>query len=141
MSRGRPPDGVGHVDRLEGSEELKQRLKVLLATLDGSKSVPEACDELGVSESRLHELRKEALEGALRALQPRASGRPAKPEATTARERELQAHIEALEEDLQTAYVRTELALAMPHLFKGKKNLRIRKSQPWAGGSGDGGGT
>lgn len=129
------------MDRLEGPEELKQRLKVLLATLDGSKTVPEACEELGVSESRLHELRKEALEGALRALQPRPSGRPAKPEPATPRERELQAHIEALEEDLQAAYVRTELALAMPHLFKGKKNLRIRHSRPLAGKKGAGGGT
>src|SRR5262245_35303944 len=141
MNRGRPPDGVGHVDRLEGPEELKQRLKVLLGTLDGSTSVPEACAVLGVSESRLHELRKQALEGALRALIPRPSGRPAKPEAATPRERELQAHIEALEEDLQAAYVRTELALAMPHLFKGKKNLRIRESRSLADRSGDGGGT
>jgi hypothetical protein len=129
------------VDRLDGPEELKQRLKVLLETLDGSKSVPEACAELGVSESRLHELRREALEGALRALQPRPSGRPAKPEPSTPKEEELQAHIKALEEDLQAAYVRTELALAMPHLFKDKKNLRIRKSRPLAPKSGDGGGT
>lgn len=141
MSRGRPPDGIGHVDRLEGPEELKQRLKVLLATLDGSKSVVEACAELGVSESRLHELRKEVLEGALQALQPRASGRPAKPEPGTPRERELQAHIKALEEDLQMAYVRTEMALAMPHMFKGKKNLRIRKSRPLVPKSDDGDGT
>ncbi|HZN02227.1 MAG TPA: helix-turn-helix domain-containing protein [Candidatus Polarisedimenticolia bacterium] len=141
MSRGRPPDGVGHVDRLEGPDELKRRLKVLLATLDGSKSVPEACAELQVSESRLHELRREALEGALRALQPRPSGRPSKPEAATPRERELEAHIATLEEDLQAAYVRTELALAMPHLFKGKKNLRIRKSRPLPGASGGGDGT
>jgi hypothetical protein len=129
------------VDRLEGPDDLKRRLKVLLATLDGSKSVPEACEELQVSESRLHELRKEALEGALRALQPRPSGRPANPEPGTPRERELQAHIKELEEDLQAAYVRTELALAMPHLFKGKKNLRIRKSRPLPDESGGGGGT
>jgi uncharacterized protein YceH (UPF0502 family) len=141
VSRGRPPDGIGHVDRLDGPEELKQRLKVLLATLDGSKSVVDACAELGVSESRLHELRKEALEGALRALMPRPSGRPAKQEATTTRESELEAHINELEEDVQAAYVRTELALAMPHLFKGKKNLRIRKSRPWVPKSGDGDGT
>jgi hypothetical protein len=141
VSRGRPPDGIGHVDRLDGPEELKQRLKVLLGTLDGSKSVEEACAELGVSASRLHELRKEALEGALQALQPRPSGRPAKPEAMTTKEQELQARVDALEEDLQLAYVRTELALAMPHLFKGKKNSRIRTSRPRLGRSGDGGGT
>jgi hypothetical protein len=128
------------VDRLDGPEELKQRLKVLLETLDGSKSVAEACAEIGVSESRLHELRKEVLEGALQALQPRPSGRPAKPEAMTSKERKLQARIDALEEDLQIAYVRTEMALAMPHMFKGKKNSRIRPSRPRPGSSGDGGG-
>ena len=61
----RPPGGVGHVDRLDGPEELKWRLRVLLDTLAGRVSVAQACEELGVSESRLHELRRQALVGAL----------------------------------------------------------------------------
>ena len=137
MNRGRPPDGVGHVDRLEGPEELKKRLRVLLETVVGSKSVAEACEELQISESRLHELRREALVGALGALMPKPAGRPAA-EPTPAREQELLLRIEELEVDLQAAFVRTELALAMPELFRGKKNRRRHAPAPHgSGGSGD----
>jgi hypothetical protein len=122
----RPPDGVGHVDRLDGPEELKRRLRVLLETILGSVSVAQACEELGVSESRLHELRRQALVGALGALMPKPAGRPATAETTTEREKNLEARIQELEVDLQAALVRTELALAMPELFRGggKKNCR-----------------
>lgn len=134
----RPPEGMGHVDRLEGPETLKWRLRVLLETIVGSTSVAQACEELGVSESRLHELRREALVGALGALMPRPAGRPATAETTTPREKDLEARIQELEVDLQAALVRTELALAMPELFRGKKNRRRRKRNqgPAAPGSG-----
>jgi transposase-like protein len=126
----RPPEGVGHVERLEGPEDVKRRLRVLMETLVGRKSVVEACEELGISESRLHEMRREALVGALGALMPKPSGRPARVEPTTTRERELQEQIGELEVDLQAALVRTELALAMPDLFRrgSKKNPRGRKA-------------
>ena len=133
----RPPEGVGHVDKLDGPEELKRRLRLLLDTLAGRVSVAEACDELGVSESRLHELRREALVGALGALMPKPAGRPATAETTTTREKDLEARIEELEVDLQAALVRTELALAMPELFRSKKKPRRRKKNqdPAAPGS------
>ena len=125
----RPPGGVGHVDRLDGPEELKWRLRVLLDTLAGRVSVTQACEELGVSESRLHELRRQALVGALGALMPKPAGRPSTAETATEREKDLEARIDELEVDLQAALVRTELALAMPELFRGggKKNRRRRK--------------
>lgn len=127
----RPPEGVGHVDHLDGPEELKSRLRVLLDTIAGRLSVAQACAELGVSESRLHELRREALIGALGALMPKPAGRPATAETATEREKELEARIEDLEVDLQAALVRTELALAMPELFRGKKNRRRQqKTKP-----------
>jgi transposase-like protein len=138
----RPPEGVGHVDRLDGPEELKWRLRVLLDTLAGRVSVAQACEELGVSESRLHELRRQALVGALGALMPKPAGRPAAAETTTAREKDLAARIQELEVDLQAALVRTELALAMPELFRGrsKKNRRRRQkteaTQPTPPGTG-----
>ena len=141
MSRGRPPEGVGHVDRLEGPEELKRRLRVLLETIVGSKSVAGACEELGVSESRLHELRREALVGALGALMPKPVGRPAAAPATTPSEEELKARIKDLEVDLQAERVRVELALAMPHLFRGKKNDPRRKDPSAPHGSGGRGDT
>ena len=136
----RPPEGVGHVDRLDGPEELKWRLRVLLETIVGRISVAQACEELGVSESRLHALRRQALVGALGALMPKPTGRPAAAETTTTREKELEARIQELEVDLQAALVRTELALAMPELFRGKKNRRGRKKpgaqQPTPPGTG-----
>jgi hypothetical protein len=91
--------------------------------------VAQACEELGVSESRLHELRRQALVGALGALMPKPAGRPATAETMTARENELEGRIQELEVDLQAALVRTELALAMPELFRGgsKKKHRRRK--------------
>lgn len=137
----RPPDGVGHVNRLAGPEDLKRRLKVVLETVVGSKSVAQACEELQVSESRLHELRHEALEGALQALMPKPSGRPQKAPAATTREEELLARIDELEVDLQAALVRTELALAMPQLFRGKKNPPHPEGKPDREPSGVGGGT
>src|SRR5262245_55508814 len=141
MHRGRPPNGVGHVDRLEGPEELKRRLRVVLETVVGSKSVAQACEELQVSESRLHELRREALVGALGALLPKPAGRPITAKTPSEREKELEARIEELEVDLQAALVRTELALAMPHLFRSKKNRPLRKTPSAPPGSGAGGGT
>ncbi len=133
----RPPEGVGHVDRLDGPEELKRRLRVLLETILGGMSVAEACEELGVSESRLHELRRQALVGALGALMPKPSGRPATVDTTPLREQELRARIGELEVDLQAALVRTELALAMPELFRSKKNRPHRKTvRPTPPGSG-----
>ncbi len=50
-----------------------------------------------------------------------------KAESATEREKALEARIEELEVDLQAALVRTELALAMPELFRGKKNRRRRQ--------------
>jgi transposase-like protein len=135
----RPPEGVRHVDRLDGPEDLKRRLRVLLDTLSGRVSVAQACEELGVSESRLHELRREALEGALGALMPKPAGRPATAQTTTEREKELEDRIQELEVDLQAALVRTELALAMPELFRSKKNPRRRKKQPGPAAPGSGG--
>jgi len=138
----RPPEGVGHVDRLDGPEDLKWRLRVLLETIVGSVSLTQACEELGVSESRLHELRRQALVGALGALMPKPAGRPATSETTTAREKDLETRIEELEVDLQAALVRTELALAMPELFRGrgKKNRRCQQKtdakQPTPPGTG-----
>jgi hypothetical protein len=133
MRQGRPPVGLGHVDRLDGPDDLKVRLRILLATITGEMGIDEACAELGVSASRLHEMRKEALEGALTALTP---GRPGRPRASVEGEDDdraaLQARVRELEVQLQAAFVRTELALAMPHLFRkdSKKNGKRRKKKP-----------
>jgi len=122
MVRGRPPLGLKHVDGLEGPQESKRRLRVILQTLSGECSVAEACKALGVSESRFHQLRREALEGALGGLEAHAAGRPAaEPPELTSRVAELEAEVRDLRIDLQASRVRTEIALTMPHLLREKK--------------------
>lgn len=129
MSTGRPPLGTGHVERLEGPEELKGRLKVLLQTLTGELTTMEACERLGVGASRLHAMRREALEGALAALVPGRAGRPPLLAEETGRERQLEAQVKDLKLELQAALTRTEIALAMPHLYQrgSKKNSKVVK--------------
>ena len=74
--RGRKPLSTQLVDRLEGSGTAKIRLKVILETLAGRQTIPEACDELGIQESMLHRVRSEVLQTALGRLEPRPMGRP-----------------------------------------------------------------
>ena len=46
--RGRKPTGTNLVEHLEGSERAKARLKAILETLSGQRSIPEVCEELGI---------------------------------------------------------------------------------------------
>jgi hypothetical protein len=57
MNRGRPPMGPKIVQHLDGPDDTKRRLKVLLETLADQCSVADACAKLGISEARFHELR------------------------------------------------------------------------------------
>lgn len=116
------------MDRLEGEPEGRRRLRVILEVTSGLMTVAEACHRLGVSEARFHALRRQALEGALRSLAPAPAGRPRKrqPEAAS-RVEELERQVRKLQVELQTALVRTELALAMPHLLKGGKAASAKR--------------
>ena len=128
MRRGRPPLGIQHVSRLSGTAESKRRLRVILQTLAGEMSIEEACRRLEVSESRLHQMRHDALAGALSGLEPRPAGRPPTPEPDpTDRVAELEAQVRELRIDLQASRVRTEVALTMPHLLRDGKKKRRRR--------------
>lgn len=126
--RGRPVDPAGQVQRLEGDEEAKHRLKLVLETLTGSRTVEEACAELGIGATRFFELKHDALSGALAALSPRPLGRPGSEPDAGVREKELEAKVARLEEDLQCALVRTELAIAMPRLLKRGAKKKERRN-------------
>jgi transposase-like protein len=129
MSVGRPPKGPDHVERLAGADAEKQRLRIVLETLSGERSVESACAELGVGPSRFHELRREALQAALDGLSPGASGRPKRkgPEEDPKRLEALERENEELRIELQAAFVRTEIALAMPHVLTRKARAEIKK--------------
>jgi transposase-like protein len=116
--RGRPPKKLGHVDSLEGDATSKERLKAILETLSGELSVPEACERLGVSETRFHELRQSALEAMLQGIEPRPPGRPRKEPEEDEEVAYLKARLAWLEEELQISRVRTEIALVNPKLLR-----------------------
>jgi len=112
---GRKPQGPTLVRRLEGSDQAKQRLEVLLATIAGTLSIDQACQELGIEHSMLFRLRTEVLEAALARLEPRPLGRPPS-YASPAEERcvALEQRVEELEADLKIAAVREEVARILP---------------------------
>jgi transposase-like protein len=129
MNAGRPPGGTHHVMPLEGSVEDKHRLRVILDVMSGQMSVKQACEALGVSEARFHQIRKVALQGALDSLAPRPSGRPpSRPAEDSAQVEELKRQVRELEMDLQAALVRTELALAMPQVLMDRAGRRSKKN-------------
>ena len=74
--RGRHPSGPEFVDKLPGDATAKDRLRVVLETLTGACRVQEACERLNLSEQRFDQVRIEALQAALTALEPKPSGRP-----------------------------------------------------------------
>jgi transposase-like protein len=129
MAGGRPPGGARLVDGLEGSPGAKKRLRMILETLAGERTVQSACDNLGVSQARFHKLRSKWLQEALKNLEPKPQGRPPKkryPEEEQTEE--LQNQLKMLEIALRAAEVREEIAVSLPHLAgrhrKGEKKTK-----------------
>ena len=121
MGKGRPSLGPSLADKVEGSDQAKVRLKLILQTIAGDVSVTDACKQLGLSEARFHELRQEWLQASCAALEPKPLGRPK--ETTLEEEVELlRLHRENknLAHQLRAAQIREEIAVAMPHLLKPK---------------------
>ena len=117
--RGRKPTGAQLVERLDGSARAKTRLKAILETLSGQRTIPDVCAELGIQETMFHKLRGEVLQTALGRLEPRPLGRPAHMETPADRRvAELQAETQRLQFQLKASEVRRELAETLPHLKK-----------------------
>jgi hypothetical protein len=126
MSRaGRKPLGPALVHNLEGSEQAKQRLEVILETIAGRLTIEQACQRLGIGEAMFHRLRTEVLEAGLARLEPRPMGRPRQP--TTPEQRrsaDLEQQLAQLESELKLAAVREEITRVMPHLSRGDPPLK-----------------
>jgi hypothetical protein len=118
---GRKPTGPQIAERLEGSPTAKQRLEVILETIADRLTVPEACQQLRIGESRFHALRKRTLQATLKTLEPRPLGRPAKPTSPEQTEVDaLQAEIRRLHVELELAQVQLRLAHIHPGLIGGQ---------------------
>lgn len=130
--RGRPPLGLGHVDRFPGSDEARARMRIILATLSGEKTIPEACAELRIGESRFHELRNEFLAKGIEWLEPKPLGRPPDPGPSEMERENLRLHREneQLKLEVQAAQIREEIALVMPHVLKPRAKKTTDRSSP-----------
>lgn len=106
------------------------RLKALMDVFAGKSTVSEACERMGVCESRYFQIKEEMMESCLKSLEPRASGRPRRePTPAELRIQELETEVKRLKLDLDAQRVRAEIALLMPEVFKGsKKNGAVDKS-------------
>jgi hypothetical protein len=134
MTMSRPNMGVEHVDRLSGDAQSKARLKTILLVLQGELSVDVASERLGISPSRFHELRETALCGALEAIAPRPAGRPARSQVKDARIAELEDELDDARMQIEIERVRSELAVLMPEVMRGK----TRPPHLWRRGRGGG---
>jgi transposase-like protein len=115
---GRPCKGPNLVDGLDGSAEARTRLRIVLETIAGQRTVAEACAALGIQEAAFHKMRDKALAGAMAGLEPGTPGRPRHedpPEAALIRK--LEKENLDLKIDLRASQIREEIAVMMPHLL------------------------
>lgn len=118
MPGGRPPSGPRLVDSLHGSRRAKRRLRAVLETIAGTRSVREVAASLGIGEAAFYKLRARTLEEALEGLEPRPVGRP--PRASEAVDGETLAELERelgkTRRALARSRLREELAVGLSEL-------------------------
>lgn len=126
---GRPPKGTGLVEKLEGSDPAKERLRAILGTITGETSPHVAAKDLDVDVSRVDQLRTRMLQEALAGMEPRKPGR--RPKVQDPRDEEimrLRRELDRFHGIVKTLEVQTELALAgiEPRAGRSKKSARAR---------------
>ena len=129
---GRKPLGPRLARHLEGTEQAKERLEIILETIAGQRTIEEACEELDISDARFFQMRTQVLEAALARLEPRPAGRPSRSESPEQRKiAELEQQVQEKESQLQGTRVQLEIAQALPQLVQeeGVKKKTTRKKQ------------
>lgn len=103
------PLGPELVEHLQGSEPAKLRLKTMLRAMQGELTVPEACAQLDIGETRFYAQRAETLQAALTSLEPKPTGRP-RHVVTPDQQRivELEQQLRDVQLDLQAAQIRLQ---------------------------------
>jgi len=132
--RGRRPTGPSCVRTMDGSELARKRLEVILETLGGPKRIVDACDELGISEPRYHQLKEQLLRAALDALEPGPIGRP--PRTLSADQQQiaaLQQQLHVKEVELRAAQARAEIAVTLPRLAQEQPPPEKKTPRPTRG--------
>jgi hypothetical protein len=115
--RGRYPAQWEYLDQFDVSDEAKERFQVTVQILTGTCRVQEACVRLGLGSSRLEQVRREIVAGALASAERQRRGR--KPRVVSELEGEveqLRQRVAQLEAALEAATVRAEVAAALPRV-------------------------
>jgi hypothetical protein len=122
MAGGRPPLGAALVERLQGSAQAKRRLRAILQTLRGERTISSACGELNINQAAFFKLRNRWLQDAVESLEPRPRGRPRKEAPQDpGQEAALRGEVQRLERELRASHVREELAVSMPALIRRRR--------------------
>ncbi len=123
----RPIDIDALIAGLDGSETARERVALVLKTCSREQQVQEAAAVLGVTPQRFHEIRKDILEAAIAAVEPKPVGRPAQPpsDPNLARIAELEQRVRDLTVEREVGYLREELIAS----GLGNKLKRIQKKR------------
>lgn len=118
MKPGRPVKGSELINNLDGDEESKARLKMILDTIAGKITIKEACEKLQISESRFYKLRTDILQSALFNLEPKPKGRPGIPIDEKDEEiKELKEELRKVRLDNKVLELKSEYAALAPYLL------------------------
>jgi transposase len=130
--RGRYPLNLQEaLHNLEGSEQAKARMKVIVATLTGQCRLQQACAQLGLSEARVQQLRQQFLEGGLASLEPGQAGRPARLLTDAERQvQELTAQLAELQVQYQAAQLRAEVGAVLPQVLQEPADAQKKTAAP-----------
>jgi transposase-like protein len=121
----RPNKGSAHVAKVQGDEVSKWRVAVILSTMPATRTVAEACHELGIGQTHFGNLRTQALQGAVEGLLPRPIGRPRHATLLTAREvDDLQRENEVLRRENELLRTQLEVAVALQESSGPKRPMR-----------------
>lgn len=103
-----------------------ERGRIFLAASVGEMPVTEACEKLGITRQRFYELEERAVDGFLRALEPKPSGRPSKPTDPAA---PWQKKIEHLEKENQKLWLYVKVLRKLAGIEdRGEKRRRSAKA-------------
>src|SRR5438552_7847365 len=123
--RGRRTSAAEIVGRLKGTAPAKERVLVMLGNLGGTVPAGDACTLLRVCPAMFRKLRETMLGAALGAIEPRPRGRPVREIPKHVRHiRSLEIRVADLEEELDLARVREEIALVLPWTRRSQKKTR-----------------
>ena len=125
MPMGRPIKGVELVNNLEGEQDQKDSLKIILGTITGEMTIIQACEKLGIKESRFHELREKVLQSALDGLKPKPSGRPVENATINL---EYKKELDEMKIRLEAERIKTLIAQNMPELFIDYNNYKKKEA-------------